>query len=125
MNLLISVPSRLGRASLRNTKLDNADLSNANLVEAKLQNASLRGTLLSHASLHGANLSGANLTYTNFYSADLSFSVLIDIQNDIQDGQKYNFICKKANFRNAVINDVELEEYLKKNDAKNIPTTIS
>ena len=114
--------TNLLKANLSYAKLAGANLSNADLRNAKLT-ANLRDTNLSSARLLKANLSYADLSYTNLSSADLSGA---NMRNSIILEVEYlgGLICDNADFKDAIIDDAELSEYLENHNAKNISPAV-
>jgi Pentapeptide repeats (8 copies) len=107
----------LSEANLSNTDLTTANLSRANLSDARLLGANLSDASLSYARLLSANLSNANLSRANLSGAHLDYSIIIGCRG-YRDGL---LICENADFKDAIIDDIILTEYLTKNKAKNIP----
>lgn len=89
-------------------KISHPDFTDAKLTGADLSKADLSYANLSNAKLTGAKLSGANL------------------RNSIILGVEYlsGLICDNADFKDAIIDDAELSEYLDNHNAKNTPPAV-
>lgn len=97
--------TNFGQADLSGAVISGADLSDADFSDANLSESILSRAILSNTTLAGANLSGANL-YNAVIIGSKSFS-----------GLK----CAGASFRNAMIDNREFAEYVRKNGGIDIP----
>jgi uncharacterized protein YjbI with pentapeptide repeats len=129
----ILVQTKMENALLAKADLTGADLSDADLSNATLNKANLMGSKLIHADLEGvemidanlqkailsnSNLSGVNLIRCNIENAKLPSSILIGCS------QYYDLVCTNADFREAVIDNESLVEYLRDKKARNVPDAI-
>jgi uncharacterized protein YjbI with pentapeptide repeats len=94
-------------------KISHPDFTNAKLAGANLSKADLSGADLSNAKLAGAKLSKADLSGAN-------------LRNSIILGVEYlsGLICDNADFKDALIDDAELSEYLENHNAKNVSPAV-
>lgn len=107
--------ANLSRAYLSDAILSRAYLSDANLSDVTLSRAYLSRANLSHTILSGAILSGAILSDVTISNTRLT-SIIIGCKE-----YRGGLLCENADFKDAIIDDPLLTEYLTKNKAKNIP----
>ncbi len=74
----------------------------------------------SHADLSRAKLSEADLSDADLSDTGLSYSMLIWCE-----GYREGLFCENADFKDAILNDPLLTEFLTKNKAKNIPSALT
>jgi hypothetical protein len=118
---------------LKNRNFSEANFSWANLAgahadwaifrNADLQNVYLSQTNLTNADFSFANLSNAyllksNLTYTKLQNANLSNAILVGCID--YEGLK----CQNADFKDAVIDNEDLVNYLRVHKAVNVPEVV-
>src|SRR5438067_2177884 len=101
------------------TTLHATNLSGANFEAADLSSCILSYANLSDAKLSRANLSAAKLSRAILSDANLSRCIILGCTD------YHSVVCNDANFRNAIIDNNELIEYLKNKNARNVPNAVT
>ena len=108
--------ANLTEANLTLATLSGADLTLVTSYDANLSEAYLYKANLTEARLYGVNLSGANLTDAKLSGADLARSIIVS--NIFSED---TVVTDTTDFKDAIIDNHEFLEYLRKNQCKNIP----